>query len=263
MSDDMTTAAAPFSLYDMHCHLDFATNATQVAADARAAGLALLSCTVDPRDYAAACEAFAPYDNVRVGLGMHPWWVGDGRVGPDEVVLFEELAPGARVIGEVGLDFVPRRCTGDSSERQIDAFERACAVAAASSDPSAPKVVSIHAAHSATTVLDILQASGCAERCRCIMHWFSGSSAELRRAIDLGCWFSVNRMTVSTKRWREYAKVVPLDRLLLETDEPPEGTAVTAAQFLDSLAETQAFLEDVLGRDMQAQLAHNAHALLP
>ncbi len=69
---------------------------------------------------------FAP--QVRVGLGIHPWWVADGACGPDEVALFERLAPGAALISEVGLDFQPRREA--TRAVQTEAFTRVCRAAA-------------------------------------------------------------------------------------------------------------------------------------
>ena len=63
-----------------------------------------------------------------------------------------------------------------------------------------------------------------------IFHWFSGSSAQLKRARDLGCFFSVNAFMLQTKRGREYAKAIPLDRLLIETDLPEETSIDACAE---------------------------------
>ena len=63
-----------------------------------------------------------------------------------------------------------------------------------------------------------------------IFHWFSGSSAQLKRARNLGCFFSVNAFMLQTKRGREYAKAIPLDRLLIETDLPEETSIDSCAE---------------------------------
>ena len=115
-------------LIDAHCHLDFAGNAAELAAAYAACGGAL-SGTCDPRDFDRVCAILAPYaPRVRVGLGLHPWWVADGTCGEGEVSLFERLAPSASLISEVGLDFQPRRA--DTRDEQIEAFERVCVAAA-------------------------------------------------------------------------------------------------------------------------------------
>ena len=73
---------------DTHCHLDFAGNAVELAAAYAACGGAL-SGTCDPRDFERVRTMFAPFaPRVRVGLGLHPWWVADGTCGEGEVALF-------------------------------------------------------------------------------------------------------------------------------------------------------------------------------
>ena len=71
-------------------------------------------------------------------------------------------------------------------------------------------------------IMDILEEYELLEDNTIIFHWFSGSSAQLKRARELGCFFSVNAFMLQTKRGREYAKAIPLDRLLIETDLPEE-----------------------------------------
>ena len=98
--------------------------------------------------------------------------------------------------------------------------------------------MSIHSVRSAGEVLGILSQTGCLERCRCVFHWFSGSSDELHAAVVAGCWFSVNPMMLRTRRGCEYARQVPLRRLLTETDLPPgEDVPFSAAQIEDALRE--------------------------
>ena len=62
-------------MHDAHVHLDFRANGEQVAADAAAAGTLLFANTVTPGGFIAARARFDTCENVRVGWGMHPWWV--------------------------------------------------------------------------------------------------------------------------------------------------------------------------------------------
>ena len=213
-------------LIDTHCHLDFAGNAVELAAAYAACGGAL-SGTCDPRDFDRVCAMLAPYaTRVRVGLGLHPWWVADGTCGEGEVALFERLAPAAPLISEVGLDFQPRRA--DTRDAQIEAFERVCVAAARPSAEFPRRIMSIHSSAAATCVLDVLERTGCLDAC--IFHWFSGSQEELTRAIDASCLFSVNERMLKTKRGRAYARAIPEGRLLIETDFPSKPTAMTIPQ---------------------------------
>lgn len=226
---------AGMRLLDAHCHLDFMSNMREVAADAREDGLWVLANTVTPAGYVAARDALADQSNVRVALGMHPWWVADGRVGEKGVHDFERLAAKARYVGEVGMDFSPKHVPEGSFDRQREAFRRAC-VAAAADGGTGPRVMSIHSVRSAGEVLDVLGQTGCLDRCRCVFHWFTGTSDELHRAVMAGCWFSVNEMMLRTRRGREYARQVPLAQLLTETDFPPgEDVPFSAGEIERSL----------------------------
>ena len=53
-----------------------------------------------------------------------------------------------------------------------------------------------------------------------VLHWFTGSGPDVRRAIDLGCYFSVNEQMLKAPRGRSLLEAVPLARLLTETDAP-------------------------------------------
>lgn len=235
-------------LIDTHCHLDFAGNAAELAAAYAACGGAL-SGTCDPRDFERVRSKLAPYaPRVRVGLGLHPWWVADGTCGEGEVALFERLAPAAPLISEVGLDFQPRRA--DTRDAQIEAFERVCAAAARPSAEFPRRIMSIHSSAAATCTLDVLERTGCLDACICIFHWFSGSQEELTRAIDAGCLFSVNERMLKTKRGRAYVRAIPEGRLLIETDFPGKpGTTAIAIDVAPRLERTMSLLTAARGDD--------------
>lgn len=219
-------------LFDAHCHLDLMTDPNAVAREAVTMGLGLFDCGVDPRDFATANKRASISPNVIAGVGLHPWWIADGRCGNVEVGLLCKIAAQERFIGEVGLDFSPR-FTG--TERiQTQAFEQLCHVL--SQHPLPKRALSIHAVRAAGAALDILESHGLLEDVpdspAIIFHWFSGTSDELVRARGTGCYFSVNERTLATKRGREYARQIPLDRLLLETDAPSDPQSDTSAQQL-------------------------------
>lgn len=203
---------------DMHCHLDLMTNGVEIARAAHAEGIGFFCTTVTPVDAIDARERFSTCANVRVGTGLHPWWIANGTCGDADVGLLEELAARARYIGEVGLDAGKRGA--ESIEAQAAAFERT--MRTVSEHPLPGRVISIHAIRSASRALDILERTGAARNATCILHWFSGSTDELWRAARMGCLFSINEHMLATKRGREYARILPDDRLLLETDAPPQ-----------------------------------------
>lgn len=223
-------------LFDAHCHLDLMAYPDAVADEATTLGPSLFDCGVDPRDFARAKKRACNRSNIFAGIGLHPWWLADGRCGTAEINLLCEVAAQERLIGEVGLDFSAR--FAGSEPLQIQAFDRLCD--ALVQHPLAGRVISIHAVRSAGTVLDALESYGLltpsSNSPAIIFHWFSGTSNEFVRARNASCYFSVNERMLATKRGREYARQIPLDRLLLETDAPAEPQAdASARQLITSL----------------------------
>lgn len=252
-------------LFDAHCHLDLMAHPDAVADEATALGLGLFDCGVDPRDFASAHGRTRRPPTVIKGIGLHPWWLADGRCGPAEVNLLCELAAQERYIGEVGLDFSAR--FAGSEPLQIQALNRLCD--ALVHHPLTGRAISIHAVRSAGAVLDVLESHGLLipnpDSPAIIFHWFSGTSGELARARNAGCSFSVNERMLATKRGREYARQIPLDRLLLETDAPAEPNTETSAQSLiRSLArasERIASLKNCDTKHIESAVLANAHSV--
>jgi TatD DNase family protein len=71
-----------------------------------------------------------------------------------------------------------------------------------------------------TPMLHEVVASEPRERGKVVLHWFTGSTSEARRAVGLGCCFSVNTQMVRNDRGRKLVEALPSDRLLTETDAP-------------------------------------------
>lgn len=218
------------SAVDMHDHLGWFRDPVAVARAAAARELGMLAVTVTPEEFLQLRPRLAGIESVRLAVGLHPWWVRDAT----DADTLCELVGRARFVGEIGLDASPRRAS--NWDAQLAAFERICAACASTSVPPAPKVLSIHAVRAATAALDVLERTGASERCRCVLHWFAGSSDELWRAMRLGCRFSLGERSLATRRGREYARILPADRLLTETDLPEgEGARSSASDVVASL----------------------------
>ena len=233
-------------LFDAHCHLDLMAHPDAVADEATTLGLSLFDCGVDPRDFARAKKRACNRLNIFSGIGLHPWWLADGRCGTAEINLLCEVAAQERLIGEVGLDFSAR--FAGSEPLQTQALDRLCDTLV--QHPLNGRVISIHAVRSAGAVLDVLESHGLLipnpDSPAIIFHWFSGTSDELIRARNAGCYFSVNERMLASKRGREYARQTPIARLLLETDAPPGLDAPYGADALEtSLSGALATLADI------------------
>jgi len=197
---------------DSHCHLaydELRNDLTGVLARAEEAGvgrcvvigtdvptsrLASEMATADPRLFAAA--------------GIHP----NDCEGFQEWVALEELARQPRVValGETGLDWYRTTASRDS---QRAAFARTMDIAKAAGKP-----VVIHCREAYDDTLDMIAAS----RPAGVMHCFAGDEKQAKRALDLGFYISFAGPVTYKKSeaLRRIAALVPLDRVLVETDAP-------------------------------------------
>lgn len=203
-------------LVDMHMHTGFADDPAAFAHALADAGIASFANTITPAEYACLSPLLGNLKTMRLGLGLHPWWIGTTEFGTlgDALNAFKTQLAATRFVGEVGLDFWPTRA--HSKDAQLEAFANITRLCAKKGNV----LISMHAVKAERELLDILESSGCLERCICILHSYGGPSDQLSRAIESGCFFSVGTRMLSTKRGREYARIIPEGRLLIESDLP-------------------------------------------
>jgi TatD DNase family protein len=199
------------NLVDLHCHLDLYPDFESLVAECDAAGINTLAVTTTPRAWARNHELASRTRHVRAALGLHPQLVG---MHGHEIELWESLLPEARFVGEVGLDSGPQYFKSLELQRQI--FERVLKAC----NRQGGKILSVHSVRSVTTVLDMVEQYLAPERSRVVLHWFTGSASEAKRAIELGCYFSINAQMASSPRTGKIVADLPYDRLLTETDGP-------------------------------------------
>ena len=239
-------------LHDLHCHLGFMENGEEVAGEALAAGTLLFANTVTPDEWRDVRKRFAPFGNVAVGFGMHPWWA-DGRID----VAWELQAACPRLIGEVGLDF--GRLHAETRDLQVGTFTAIARWAAGHGG----KLLSIHSVRATAEALDILGQTGALESCTCVFHYFNGPSDQLKRAVSAGCRFSVGPRMIASAKGREYVKAIPASQLLLETDAPPrQSQRYSFAELHGQLEAAAAGIAAIKGAGALQVMAEASEALL-
>jgi TatD DNase family protein len=194
---------------DFHCHLDLYPDPAEVARQCAQRGLYVLSVTTTPSAYLKTSELANTNPRIRTALGIHPQVARERHAEIDQ---FEALIARADYVGEIGLDGAPEfRSSWDIQSR---VFQRCLEIAASAGG----RVMSLHSRRAASAVLDALQKVPRAGTP--VLHWFSGTERELRRAAELGCWFSVGPGMLRSESGRRLAAKMPRDRLLIESDGP-------------------------------------------
>jgi TatD DNase family protein len=194
---------------DLHCHIDLYPDPGRIIAECARQGVYVLAVTTTPLAWEGNLKLTRGKPRIQVALGLHPELVPERHA---ELPLLLSLIPRSRYVGEVGIDGSPHM--KKHVPLQTDIFHQ---VVAKCADLSG-RVISIHSRAAATNVLDILEQHPSAGVP--ILHWFSGTLAELDRAIALGCWFSVGPGMLRSKKGRLLAARMPRDRVLTETDAP-------------------------------------------
>ena len=196
---------------DFHCHLDLYPDFEDAIARAEAARIYTLTVTTTPKAWPRNHELTRHTRYVRSALGLHPQLVSE-RAG--ELELWERYLPEARFIGEVGLDAGPRFYKSLDAQKRVfrTVIERCADVGG--------KILTVHSVRTVPMVLEMIERHLPPNRGKVVLHWFTGSKAEARRAAALGCYFSINAEMMRSDRGRSLVADLPMDRILTETDGP-------------------------------------------
>ncbi|WP_395754275.1 TatD family hydrolase [uncultured Megasphaera sp.] len=204
-------------LFDTHCHLyDAAYDADRPAVLERAcaAGIGRMLCPATDRQSSEACVELARhYDGIYAAVGIHPQEAG--RVQPGDIEAIRRMAeqePAVVAIGEVGLDYhydTPARDT------QKEIFIEMIGLAR---DLDLP--IDIHDREAHGDTMEILRRYG--KGLRGVFHCYSGSLEMTTELIRMGFYFGFTGTVVfpNSKRAKQVASRIPMERLLIETDSP-------------------------------------------
>jgi TatD DNase family protein len=239
---------------DSHCHIDgeaFDDDRDEVVQRARDAGVKAMLCvgTGNPHDgeITKAVETAEKYENVFASVGVHPH---DARLYDDQAEqTLVNLTKSEKVIawGEIGLDFYY-----DHSPRDVqrEVFIRQIRTAKSLNLP-----IIIHSRDADDETVEILTNECSYLNFRGIMHCFGGTAAMAESLMKLGFLvsFAGNVTFKKAENLRDAARVVPLEKLLIETDCP----FLTPIPFRGKrnepmyVAETAKFLADFYGIEVE------------
>jgi TatD DNase family protein len=250
-------------LIDTHVHLNFdsfAPDLEQVAQNWRSAGVVRLvhSC-VEPAEFDSIRTLADRYPELAFAVGLHPLDVEKWSSESGEQILSLAQSDSRVVaIGEIGLDFYK----ADNQSLQEQVFRAQLQIAHQLNLP-----VIIHCRDAATRMAEIMRAFW-AEigAVRGVMHCWSGTPEETQWFLDLGFYISFSGIVTfkNALQVQESAKLVPAERILVETDcpfltpVPKRGERRNQPAYVRYVAEQVAQLRQMPLEALAAQTTANA-----
>jgi TatD DNase family protein len=197
---------------DSHCHVHGEEDADALIARARDAGVGRLVCVgTDLPTSRQALDTAARHADVRASVGLHPH---DASKLAVEWEMLEELAATDACVGvgEAGFDLYYEH--SPRAEQEV-AFRAQIRLAG-----DLGKALVIHSREAWDDTFRVLSEEGVPERT--VFHCFTGGPDEARRALELDCYLSFSGIVTfkNAESLRDAARLVPDDRLLVETDAP-------------------------------------------
>ena len=221
-------------LSDAHSHLtdpEYSEVLPQVVSYIRARDILIVCVSMDTKTSIKTLELSTQLkDQVLPFVGIHPWNASTESAN-NSLAKLEPLAAKSKGVGEIGLDRKYAKAE-DQYEAQRRVFAATLEIA-----EKALKPISVHSRGSQDDVISILPSY----RLKGVnLHWFSGTLEQLRKAVQMGCFFSFGPTIVYSKKTKELLRNTPPDLLLTETDGPVRygacfGNKIALPSFLPSV----------------------------
>jgi len=160
-----------------------------------------------------AIEIAEQYETIYASVGWHP--VDAIHFKDEHLQYLDKLSHHSKVValGEMGLDY-----HWDTSPKNVQAnvFRKQIQLAKSVNMP-----IIIHNREATSDVIRLLKEEN-AEKVGGIMHCYSGTVSEVQTCLDMNFYISLGGPVTfkNAHEVKEVAKIVPLDRLLIETDAP-------------------------------------------
>lgn len=170
----------------------------------------IINCGADIESSVSSVDLASKYDYIYAACGIHP---EEADKTPENYIdILRDLAKNEKcvAIGEIGLDYYWRQ---DTKDLQKELFEKQILL---SKELDLPIIVHDREAHGDT--MEILKK----HRPKGVLHCFSGSPETAAEVLKLGMYIGLGGALTfkNARKAVEVAQMLPLDRLLLETDCP-------------------------------------------
>jgi TatD DNase family protein len=246
-------------LIDAHAHLDkYGANLSGALEQIRTHKILTISASMDEPSYQIARKISESSSLIIPTFGIHPWEAPKYADNLDAIDPYLNATP---LIGECGLDF---HFVKDKMQYPLQrvVFEHQLAFAR-----DVQKPVVIHAKGAEDAVLATLQTIRVS---KAVIHWYTGPPRLIDSFLSLGCHFTIGVDLLYSSKIQELARIIPMDRILLETDNPggwqwlahETGMPVRLLDVIDRLAIVRNCDRSVIERQVTQNFMQLTHGIV-
>jgi TatD DNase family protein len=193
-------------VYDTHIHLDLYESFDEIISEIEKHQIYSIAVSNLPSLYI-ELKTKITSKFIKPALGFHPELLQQFE---QQIPLMWDYISEARYIGEVGLDYNINKASHQLQYNFFVDLISKCHLVGG-------KILSVHSRSAVDYVNSIISN---AFNGKVIMHWYSGSISSLKSSIEKGFYFSVNYPMTLSKNGQEIIRLIPTNRLLLESDGP-------------------------------------------
>ncbi|MEN7981850.1 MAG: TatD family hydrolase [Nanoarchaeota archaeon] len=197
-------------LIDTHAHLDYFSEdrLKEILQNAKKHRVKLIiTNSINIKSCKKNLEISKKYSKIKLAVGLYP----EEKIIKKELKDFKKFVNKNKkeifAIGEIGMDFKYSK----NKKLQEKVFKEQLKIA---QDLNVPAI--IHTREAEKEIIEILKNY----KGKKILHCFHGSFKLIKKAVEIGCYFSIPTNVVNSEHFQKMIEIIPKDKILTETDTP-------------------------------------------